>query len=137
MNKLKKLFPISFKFCGNIGKLAIGIILYILFAVAVSIVIPIVFGIVSGALSAPMMIFAIPYVGWVLAIICLPIILLMWTVLMLLVIAEILTFALAYIYVIAGIAVTFVAYANTPEEPFSKKPKKEVAPKAEADPIEE
>ena len=112
MTRLKKLFPISFAFCKNPLFLFIGILIYL---VANAVVISILDAILSAFL-APLIFFAIPYVGWILLLLLFVPVIMYATV-----ISYISTYATALIniYTYAGIVVSFVAYAKY-EEPVAE-----------------
>ena len=126
MTRLKKLFPLSFAFSKNPLKLFLGILIYL---VANAVVIGVLDSILS-ALLAPLMIFFIPYVGWILfALLAIPVIMYVT------VLNYVFTYAIALIniYTYAGIVVSFVAYAKY-EEPVAEvaAPAEEVVADVEA-----
>jgi hypothetical protein len=111
MTKLKKLFPISFKFTQSPLKLFLGILIYLV----VNIVAAMVVDTVISLFMAPMLIFVIPYIGWALALLFLPFIIVYVTVLSY---VNSIALSLLNIYVTAGIVVSFIAYAKSEgEEP--------------------
>lgn len=130
MTKLKKLFPLSFKFNKSPVKLFLGILLYLVFNAVAACVIDIVISI----FMAPLLIFAIPYVGWVLALLCFPLLFIY-----ILVLSYINSFALSLIkiYVIAGIVVSFIAYAKSEDEEPEEETEDESSDEEEADEFEE
>jgi len=116
LEKLKKLFPLSFAFSKNIGKLLLGAIIYL----AIETVAGIVISILSFMISIPVIILAIPYVGWLLAILLFTLLLPVGIILVVLYIALdlALTYALTLVslYVKAGIIVSIIAYVTGKDE---------------------
>ena len=112
MTRLKKLFPLSFAFSKNPLKLFLGILIYL---VANAVVIGVLNSILS-ALLAPLVIFAIPYLGWILLLL-----LFIPVILYINILNYVFTYAIALIniYTYAGIVVSFVAYAKY-EEPVAE-----------------
>ena len=130
MTKLKKLFPLSFKFNKSPVKLFLGILLYLVFNAVAACVIDIVISI----FMAPLLIFAIPYVGWILALLCFPLLFIY-----ILVLSYVNSFALSLIkiYAIAGIVVSFIAYAKSEDEEPEEETEDESSNEEEADEFEE
>ncbi len=135
MEKLKKLFPLSFKYCGNVKQIILGMFIYVLLDLAVALVISTVLSFITTPLSILMFVgifvSIIPYVGWVLAIFLIPIALIVSFILTVLSYAQLIITGMASIYIKAGIVTMFVAYAKTPEVESVKKADKAAAPAEE------
>ena len=130
MKNLQKLFPLSFKYNGSIKKLALCTVLYFVMEIVLTIAIFIAGGIASVLVSIPLIIFAIPYLGWLLALFLFPLIPLLIILMVSLYIAELFAIQMLQYYVIAGIVVSIIVFAKSeelPEKPKVPKTDKTVA----------
>ena len=120
MTRLKKLFPLSFAFCDKPVRLFLGILLYYVFGTVASFVLSGIFSL----LLAPLLLFAIPWIGWILLLVlCVPVIIYV----ILLYCALIYASAILSVYINAGIVISFIAYAKY-EDAVEEIPEAENAP---------